>query len=158
MNHVFFKTGFKVFAMVLTGAVLCACGLQTDGSDRTIFHNSERNKDLGIPLSTAVEADGWIFLSGTLGINPETRTLAPGGITPETQQIMENIKSNLSDLDLSMGDIVKCTVMIDDMADWPAFNAVYKTFFDGRYPARSAFGADGLALGAVVEVECIARR
>lgn len=71
---------------------------------------------------------------------------------------MDNIKASLADLNLTMEDIVKCTVMIDDMSDWPAFNVIYKSYFDGQFPARSAFGVDGLALGASVEVECVAYR
>ena len=70
---------------------------------------------------------------------------------------MDNLGGALKSAGLGWGDVTKCTVMLDDMADWPAFNKVYLTYFpDGKYPARSAFGADGLALGALVEVECIA--
>lgn len=149
------KTGLLGVVLLTLSVSACETLGQTDD---IIFHTSDRNRDLGIPLSTAVEADGWIFLSGALGIVPGTRQLAPGGVEPETRQIMENIKSNLAGVGASMDQIVKCTVMIDNIADWPAFNEVYKTYFDGNYPARSAFGADGLALGAAIEVECIARR
>ena len=69
---------------------------------------------------------------------------------------MENIKTSLEAHGYSLHDLAKCTVMLADIADWPAFNDVYKTFFADRYPARSAFGANGLAVGASVEVECIA--
>jgi 2-iminobutanoate/2-iminopropanoate deaminase len=69
---------------------------------------------------------------------------------------MENIKKLLEAHGYSMKQLVKCTVMLADMADWPAFNEIYKSFFSGKYPARSAFGTTGLALGARVEVECIA--
>ncbi|MEM7359150.1 MAG: RidA family protein [Pseudomonadota bacterium] len=114
-------------------------------------------KESGFPFSTAVEADGWVFLSGTLGTNAEMK-LVEGGIEAESRQTMTNIRSVLESQGLSMKRLVKCTVMLADMAEWPAFNAVYKEFFDGTYPARSAFAASGLALGARVEVECIARR
>jgi enamine deaminase RidA (YjgF/YER057c/UK114 family) len=68
---------------------------------------------------------------------------------------MDNIGAVLKRSNLGFGDVVKCTVMLDNMADWPAFNKVYVTYFpDGKFPARSAFGADGLALGALLEVEC----
>jgi enamine deaminase RidA (YjgF/YER057c/UK114 family) len=76
-------------------------------------------------------------------------------VQEEAKQTMENIKTSLEAHGYSLGNLVKCTVMLADMADWPAFNEVYKTFFSGDYPARSAFGASGLALGARVEVECI---
>ena len=115
-------------------------------------------RDQRYPFSKAVEVDGWIYLSGALGTLPGTTDLAEGGIESESRQVMENIKTTLEELGLGMERIVKCTVMIDDMADWPAFNKVYATYFERDFPARSAFGADGLALEAKVEVECIARR
>ena len=75
----------------------------------------------------------------------------------QARQTMDNIGAILKGQGLGFGDVFKCTVMLDDMADWPAFNKVYVTYFpDGKFPARSAFGADGLALGALVELECTA--
>jgi enamine deaminase RidA (YjgF/YER057c/UK114 family) len=71
---------------------------------------------------------------------------------------MANIKTSLEANGYAMSDLVKCTVMLTDMTEWAAFNEIYKTYFVDRYPARSAFGANGLALGARVEVECIAVR
>lgn len=111
----------------------------------------------GYPFSPAVEADGWVFLSGALGITPEGQ-LIEGGIEAETRQTMDNIQATLAGVGLGMDRVVKCTVFLADIAEWPAFNAVYKTYFEGNYPARSALGASGLALGARVEIECIARR
>lgn len=122
-----------------------------------VFHTTEAAKQSGFPFSKAVEAGGWIFLSGELGIK-EGSGLVPGGIAPETRQTMLNIKQTLADQGLGMDRIVKCTAFLADMAEWPAFNTVYKEFFDGNYPARSALGASGLALNARVEIECIARR
>jgi len=111
----------------------------------------------GYPFSPAVEADGWVFLSGALGITPEGQ-LIEGGIEAETRQTMDNIQATLEGVGVGMDRVVKCTVFLADIAEWPAFNAVYKTYFEGSYPARSALGASGLALGARVEIECIARR
>ena len=71
---------------------------------------------------------------------------------------MENIKTSLQAHGYSMNDLVKCLVMLADISQWAKFNDVYKTYFDERYPARSAFGANGLAIGAQVEIECIATR
>ncbi len=82
--------------------------------------------------------------------------VAPGGIEEEARQTMENIKISLEAHGYTMAHLIKCTVMLTDMSKWSAFNEVYKTFFAGNYPARSAFGANGLALGARVEVKCIA--
>jgi 2-iminobutanoate/2-iminopropanoate deaminase len=79
----------------------------------------------------------------------------PGGIKPETRQTLDNVKRILERHGSSMERVVKCTVMMADMAEWPAMNEVYKTYFrKDRMPARSAFGASGLALGARVEIEC----
>ena len=114
-------------------------------------------KEAGFPFSSAVEADGWIYLAGELGTTPEAG-LVPGGIEPETRQTMDNIQATLAANNLSWDNVVKCTVFLADIAEWPAFNEVYKTYFTGNYPARSALGANGLALGARVEIECIAKR
>jgi 2-iminobutanoate/2-iminopropanoate deaminase len=111
-----------------------------------------------LPFSEAVRIDNLLLLSGQIGAVPGTSKLVPGGMKEEARQVMTNIKSILEAHGYAMGDLVKCTVMLADMSQWAAFNEVYRTFFDKRFPARSAFGANGLALGAQVEVECIAYR
>lgn len=109
-----------------------------------------------LPFSQAVAYDGVLYLSGDLGAGPDGK-LVDGGIAAETRQTMENIKATLKSHDLAMSDIIKCTVFLADISEWPAFNEVYKQYFEkGSYPARSALAASGLALGARVEVECIA--
>lgn len=111
--------------------------------------------DQRLPFSDAVRVGDTLYLSGEIGRKPDG-TL-PAGIQAQARQTMDNIGTKLKAQDLGWGDVVKCTVMLDDMAHWPAFNQVYVTYFtDGKFPARSAFGADGLALGALVELECIA--
>jgi reactive intermediate/imine deaminase len=111
--------------------------------------------DQRLPFSDAVRVGDMLYLSGEIGRKPDG-TL-PAGIEAQARQTMDNIGAKLKEQGLGWGDVVKCTVMLDNMADWPAFNKVYATYFtDGKYPARSAFGADGLALGALVELECIA--
>lgn len=110
-----------------------------------------------LPFSEATRVGNTIYLSGQIGNKPGKLELVPGGIAAEAQQVMENIKTTLAAHKLTLDNVSKCTVMLESMADWPAFNKIYATFFkEGRYPARSAFGAAGLALGAKVEVECIA--
>ncbi|MCR9193504.1 MAG: RidA family protein, partial [Hyphomonas sp.] len=86
-------------------------------------------KDAGFPFSSAVEADGWVFLAGELGTTPDTG-LVPGGIGPETRQTMDNIQATLQANGLGWDNVVKCTVFLADIAEWPAFNDVYKTYFD----------------------------
>ena len=110
----------------------------------------------GLPFSTAVRVDDVLFLSGQIGVRPGTRELVPGGITAETRQTMENIKAVLEYAGSSLDRVVKCTVMLADFDDYAAMNAVYASYFPQDPPARSALGSNGLALGAVVEIECIA--
>ena len=149
--------------LVLLSAVcasLAACEtIQTSDPARSEIGHFVKDayKDAGFPFSSAVEADGWIYLAGELGTTPEAG-LVPGGIEPETRQTMDNIQATLAANDLSWNNVVKCTVFLADIAEWPAFNEIYKTYFDGNFPARSALGANGLALGARVEIECIAKR
>ena len=107
------------------------------------------------PFSPAVKVNGFIFLSGQVGTD-STGRLVSGGIQAETRQTMNNIRDVLARSGSSMDKVVKCTVFILDMAEWPAMNEVYITYFKGPPPARSATGANGLALGARVEIECIA--
>lgn len=107
------------------------------------------------PFVPAVRVGNMLYLSGQLGTD-STDALVPGGIQAETRQAMLNIKDVLSRTGSSMERVVKCTVMMADMKEWPAMNEVYKTFFSVSKPARSAFGATALALGARVEIECMA--
>ncbi len=108
-----------------------------------------------LPFSTAVRAGDTVYLSGALGIGPDSKL--GEGMAAQAKLAMDNLGAGLKQAGLGWGDVVKCTVMLDNMADWPAFNQVYVTYFpDKKFPARSAFGADGLALGALVEVECMA--
>ncbi|HET7041772.1 MAG TPA: Rid family detoxifying hydrolase [Gemmatimonadales bacterium] len=111
-----------------------------------------------LPFSEAVQVGDLLFLSGQIGVSPETLELVPGGIEPEATQALENIKGVLARHGSSLARVVKCTVFLADIKDWPAFNDVYRRFFTAPYPARSAFGANGLARGARVEVDCIAAR
>ena len=106
-----------------------------------------------LPFSSAVRAGDTVYLSGALGITADGKLA--DGMESQARLAMDNLGAALKSAGLGWGDVTKCTVMLDNMADWPAFNKVYVTYFpDGKFPARSAFGADGLALGALLEVEC----
>ena len=120
------------------------------------FLNSGKVLPTNLPFSEAVRVSNMLYLSGQIGIVPGSMKLAPGGIKEETRQTMENIKTSLEAHGYTLSDLVKCTVMLADISEREAFNEVYKSFFANRYPARSALGANGLALGARVEVEGIA--
>lgn len=109
----------------------------------------------GVPFSEAVQAGDMLYLSGQIGVAPGAAALAAGGIEGEARQAMENIGAILARRGLAFDDIVKCTAMLADMNDWPAFNKVYLGYFKpDRLPARSAFAANGLALGGRIELEC----
>ena len=120
------------------------------------FLNSGRVLPATLPFSEAVRHGDTLYLSGQVGIAPGTMALVSGGIREETRQTMENIKASLEAHGCSLANVVKCTVMLADISEWSAFNEVYVTYFSRPYPARSALGANGLALGARVEIECIA--
>jgi len=108
------------------------------------------------PFSEAVRVGNTLYLSGQIGYDYAAGKLVEGGIQPETRQIMMNIKATVEKYGSSMDNVVKCTVMLADIAEWPAMNEVYTTFFPNNKPARSAFAGSGLALNSRVEIECIA--
>ena len=138
-----------ISALLLT--TLLVTGQSTSAAQ---YLNPPGAEDLNLPFSDAVRVGNMLILSGKLGTLPGTTQLVPGGIKPEARQALENIKASLERYGAGMEDVVKCTVMIADIAEWPDFNEVYVTFFPGPKPARSAFGAAGLAFNGRVEVEC----
>jgi reactive intermediate/imine deaminase len=119
------------------------------------FYNSPAATAAKLPFSQAVRVGDVLYMSGAIGVLPGKTELAPGGIEPETKQMMENIGEVLKGNGLTLDDVFKCTAMLADMSKWGAFNKVYVTYFKPEHlPARSALGANGLALGAQVELEC----
>jgi reactive intermediate/imine deaminase len=147
----------KTLFLIVACAALAGAGSASAGDPGKIeFLNSGKVIPTNLPFSEAVRVGNTLYLYGQVGLVPGTLKLVPGGIKDEARQAMENIKTSLEVNGYAMTDIVKCTVMLADISEWAAFNEVYRTFFSGRYPARSALGANGLALGARVEVECIA--
>ena len=124
---------------------------------QTKYYQSEATKTLGLPFSDVVQVGDLYFLSGQIGALPGTLTMAGDTMETQARQAMDNIGAILKERDLTFDNVVKCTVMMKDMSQWGAFNTVYVTYFKlGQYPARSAFGANDLAIGALLEVECIA--
>ena len=122
--------------------------------DRQVIHTPD--EVAGLPFSTAVRVGNLLFLSGVIGNQPGTRTLADTGITGQTRQALENIKRVLAGAGSALERAVKCTVFLTDIRDYQAMNAVYATYFPKDPPARSTVAGTGLALGARVEIECIA--
>ena len=110
------------------------------------------------PYSIVTEAGGLVFFSGQVALIPETGGRAPDDVVAQARQVLDNIGSILGDLGLGFGDIVKTTVFLADMADYPAVNEVYGGYFQGAPPARSAIQAAALPGGFLVEIEVVAAR
>jgi len=109
----------------------------------------------GYPFSSAVQVDDVLYLSGQIGVAEDQKSVVPGGMAAEARRMMELIGQTLNGHGLTYADLFKCTVLLADMRDWPAFNAIYADYFEpGHYPTRSAMGVNGLALDARVEMEC----
>lgn len=110
----------------------------------------------GLPFSSAVQVGNMLYLSGQIGNTPGTRQLADTGIAGQTRQVFENVKAVLAAAGSSLERVVKCTVFLTDIKDYAAMNAVYATYFPKDPPARSTVAGTGLALGARIEIECLA--
>ncbi|MCK8479961.1 RidA family protein [Psychroserpens algicola] len=121
------------------------------------FHKSHEPQKAEMPFSDVVEANGFLFLAGQVGMDHSTRTLVKGGIENETRQCIENIKAVLLQHNSSLDRVVKCTVILRDINDFSAFNKVYQTYFPNK-PARTTFAASGLAVGAQIEIDVIAAK
>jgi len=142
----------RLTLVALAIAALAAC--QDDDDDHTVVEYLRADSTSTLPFSDAVRVGDLLFVSGQIG-TVSGMTLIEGGVQAETGQTMDNIKAILERNGSSMDRVVKCLLMLADVRDWAAVNEVYVTYFD-RLPARSAMGANGLALGARVEIECIA--
>lgn len=138
----------------------CSTPTETYTTEKNLEHyQSEAMKTLGLPFSDAVIVDDIIYLSGQIGNLPGTLNLAPGGLQAEAKQAIENMKAILEANGSSLDDVIKVTVMMADIDEWGEFNQEYIKYFTAENkPARSAFGTSGLALGARLEIECIALR
>lgn len=108
------------------------------------------------PYSQAIEANGTVYVSGQLPINPATGEFAEGGIQAEARQSLTNIKNILAEEGLTMKNVAKVTVLLADISNFAAVNEVYAEFFEAPYPARSAFAVAALPKGANIEIEAIA--
>ena len=145
----------QVGLRTLFGALVMFAAMNSGASDKAQFLNSPRAQALDRPFSEAVRAGDFLFLSGAIGEDANGKVV-PGGIQAEARQTLENVKRVLETNGAALSDVVKCTVFLADIAEWPAFNTVYREYFKKPFPARSAFAASGLALNARVELECIA--
>ena len=110
------------------------------------------------PYSQAVEANGFVFASGQLGINPATGEFVEGDVQAQTRQALTNARAIMNEAGLDLNNVIKTTVFLSDMANFAAMNEIYAEFFSEPYPARSAVAVKTLPKNALVEVECIAVR
>lgn len=108
------------------------------------------------PYSQAVEANGTLYISGQVAIDPAIGKMIEGGITEQTTQVLKNIKAILIAAGYSMNDVVKSTCLLSDMTNFKPMNEVYAQFYTADQPARAAFSVKGLPLGALIEIETIA--
>ena len=147
----------RLLVLLLGIGIVTGCAAPTNRTaSRPEFLNTPQALERGFPFSEAVRAGDLLFLAGQIGNDAATGQVVAGGIKPEARQAIGHLKAVLERNNASLTDVVKCTVFLADIAEWGAFNEVYKEFFRQPYPARSALGTSGLALGARVEVECIA--
>ncbi|GAB2188717.1 Rid family detoxifying hydrolase [Sessilibacter sp. MAH2] len=123
--------------------------------EKTEFSKTSAIYPEGAPFSELVRVDNTLYLAGMIPVKPGTLELVEGGIVEQSHQTLNNIKAVLEANGYSMKNIVKCTVMLSDISQWSKFNSIYKEYFSAPYPARSAMGVKDLALGALLEVECI---
>jgi 2-iminobutanoate/2-iminopropanoate deaminase len=127
------------------------------GKRRQVVVSRKAPKPIG-PYSVGISQGDLVFASGMLGLDPQTGELAPGGIEAETRQSLNNLAAILEAAGSSMSLVLKSTVFLRDMADFPRMNAVYAEFFRDDPPARSAVQVAALPKGAAVEIEAVAAR
>ena len=124
---------------------------------KKIISTKEAPKALAT-YSQAVEINGMLFISGQIAIDPGTGKLVEGGIHEQTQQVMKNIGAILKEAGYEFKDVIKTTCILSDINNYSAMNAVYSTYFPVDPPARAAYSAAGLPIGALVEIEAIVAR
>lgn len=152
-----YKAACLVCVALALGVLGISCSEGSQRSAATVTHlSSPELEALDLPFSEAVRVGNMLYLSGQVGNLPGTTELVAGGIAEETGQALENIRTVLERHGSSMDRIVKCTIFLADIADWPRMNEVYARYFGESKPARSAVAGSGLALNARVEIECIA--
>lgn len=122
---------------------------------KRIIATDKAPKAIG-PYSQAVEANGMLFISGQVPINPKTGKVVEGGIREQTLQVMQNIEAILNEAGFNFSDIIKSTCMLSDMTYFKEMNGIYGSFFNENPPARAAYAVKELPLGVLVEIEAVA--
>ena len=136
--------------------LLCALAVAESDAAPPRFFPSAPLAGTALPFSEAVQVGHLLFVSGQIGNVPGRLELVPGGVAAEARQALANVRSVLERHASSLENVVKCTIFLAEIQEWGAFNEVFREFFSRCLPARSALAGSGLALGARVEVECVA--
>ncbi|MFY9242471.1 MAG: RidA family protein [Polaribacter sp.] len=132
-------------------------GCKNESSSIIKYHKSHEENRQNVPFSDTVQVDNIYFLTGQIGKNHTTGKMAEGGIEAETNQTLKNIEAVLNHHNLTLKDVVKCTVILADIEDFSKMNTIYRTFFTNNLPARTTFAAN-LVAGAKIEIEVVAAR
>jgi len=122
------------------------------------FHHTEGAPRAIGPYSQAVSVDGWLYTSGQVGIDPATGDLVPGGFEAQARQVFENLRQVLASAGCTFADVVKATVYVADLADFPKLNEIYAEAMGSHRPARSTVQVAGLPKAARVEIDLVARK
>ncbi|MEI8091755.1 MAG: RidA family protein [bacterium] len=124
---------------------------------KKIIHTNHAPGAIG-PYSQAVEANGFLFISGQIPVNPITGQIVDGGIEEQTRQVLENIKAIMQEAGYGPESVVKSTCLLSDMENFTAMNKIYGEYYTENHPARAAYGVVKLPLGVLIEIETIAAK
>lgn len=121
------------------------------------FHHTDKAPQAIGPYSQSVEVDGWLYTSGQVGIDPATGELVPGGFEPQARQTLKNLREVLASVGCTFANVVKATVFVSDLADFPLLNTLYAEAMGDHRPARSTVQVAALPKNALVEIDLVAR-
>ncbi len=119
-------------------------------------HTADAPRAIG-PYSQAVACDGWLYTAGQVGLDPSTTTLVEGGFEPQARQVLANLRAVLAEAGCAFTDVVKATIYVVDLGDFPSLNAIYGEAMGDHRPARSTVQVSALPAGALVEIDLVAR-
>ncbi len=123
---------------------------------KRVIHTENAPKAIG-PYSQAIEANGMLFISGQIPVNPATGTV-PEGITAQTEQVLKNVEAILKEAGYGFENVIKTTCLLSDIANFKPMNEVYAKYYTKDCPARAAFAVKDLPMGVLVEIETIAAK
>ncbi|RCS28455.1 RidA family protein [Polaribacter sp. WD7] len=148
------KIYFKILSFLL---LIITISCNTKPNCVVKHHKSHEKSRANVPFSDAVQVDNLYFLTGQIGKNHTTGKLVKGGIEAETKQAILNIQAVLQHHNLTLNDVIKCTVILSDSNDFSKMNVIYRSFFTDNLPARTTFAAN-LVAGAKIEIEVVAAK